>query len=108
MGLAEKAGALAVGSASVARAVESGRAKLLVVAGDASERTTSRFQRLAGRRFLEIIRVSDRESLGRALGSPRPVAIAAVTDESFASGLLKHREVLRPLSGRGGEDQWQK
>jgi len=88
-----------MGVAAAARAVRTGRAKVVVTATDASP---LQLAKLGGKRrgSSRVPRrgVGDRRSLGRALGGG-PVSAAAVTEAGFAEQLL--RRLPDPDSDRG-------
>jgi len=88
LGLARKAGALAVGSDAVEIVLAKGRAKLVVFASDAGKSTLSKFKTICDDKGVPIRMASTKEDLGGALGR-RQVAVAAVTDVNFAARMLK-------------------
>jgi len=86
LGMARRAGALAAGDFAARKAVEQGRARLVLLATDAGRSVTRQFQRLSRAGGIDLIHWGDKELLGRLLGlSPRTVVV--ITDESFARGL---------------------
>lgn len=87
IGLARKAGALEVGADAVEFALAKGKVKLLILASDAGRDTVGKFSSMSGQRGIPVMRASDRESLGRALGRSQ-VAVAAVTEVHFAKRML--------------------
>ncbi|HIW34247.1 MAG TPA: ribosomal L7Ae/L30e/S12e/Gadd45 family protein [Candidatus Paenibacillus intestinavium] len=89
LGMAMRAGKLATGDEIVLKAVRAGKAKLVIVAGDASENTKKKFSDKCGSYNVKLIEAYDRESLGRAIGKPDRVIIA-VTDVQFAQLIAGH------------------
>lgn len=94
LGLARRAGSLAVGTRAVLEAADEGDLRVTVVAADAGENALGRLTRV-----LEgpepVVRAADRRGLGEALGRG-PVVALGVTDAGLA------REVRR-LAGDIGE-----
>ena len=88
LGLAMRAGKLAIGEGKAEDAIRGGEAKLVILSDDASENTTKKFANMANFRNLDIIRPTDRNELGEAIGRPFAV-IMAVTDEGFAKQLCE-------------------
>ena len=86
LGLAQRAGALERGTGSTQRAVRDGRARLVLVARDASEVQLEKVLKLLRHRDIPCVTVGDRAELGSAVGSA-PLSAVAVTDENFASQL---------------------
>jgi len=98
LGLARRAGCVALGVAATARAIRDGRAKLVIAASDASPVQLAKLG--AGNEASTVPRreAGDRRSLGHALGGG-PVSAVAVTEAGFAEQLL--RRLPDPDSGRG-------
>ncbi len=82
------------------RSVRSGRARLVVVAGDVAPGQRPKLERTLAGRPVPVVILGTRESLGTAVGARAPLSAVAVTDPSLA------REIGRRLSdGEGrGED----
>lgn len=88
IGIAKKAGALAVGETDAGTACRSGKAKILLLASDASENTVNRAENfIAGRRTVLIKSQYTKAALGDMTGS-RACALAAVTDMGIAASIL--------------------
>lgn len=96
LGLALRGGRLAVGDEPSALAAEAGRARLILLAADAGERTVRRGTRLAeeGRCLLLTLPWSKTE-LGGALGRSS-AAVAALTDTGLANALAQKLAALDP------------
>jgi len=67
-----------VGAKQTAQAIRGGRALCIYVAGDADRKVTAAVLELAGEAGLEIVEISDMESLGRACGIDVKAAVAAI------------------------------
>jgi ribosomal protein L7Ae-like RNA K-turn-binding protein len=89
LGLARKAGRLALGEAAAEQAVRRGEAVLLLVAGDAGSNAVRQAERRAAAAGLELIALPrTKAQFGRAMGR-ETAAVAALTDEGFAAALRK-------------------
>lgn len=86
--MAKKARALVTGDIACENAVLRTRAKLLILANDASERTLRKFTGYAQTNKIPILHTCSKNDVGKALGT-RPVAVVCVTNESFAKGFVK-------------------
>ena len=93
LGLATKAGKVASGEFCrefcTEKEVKSGRAALVIVAGDASENTKKRFRNMCSFYKVPIYFYKDKDTLGHAMGKEFRASLA-VTDEGFAKGIRKH------------------
>jgi len=88
IGLAKRAGKLALGADATLEALNRGRVQLLIFAEDASSRTLEKFEKAAAKDAISVIRLAEKANLGRALGR-ESAAVIAITDPSFAAGLLR-------------------
>ena len=89
LSLARKAGRIEVGEAPVAACTRAGKARLTVVAGDASDHTLRRVQSLVSGTEQPFLRVPyDKDQLGSALGRSA-VAVASLTDPALALAFVK-------------------
>ncbi len=96
LGLMRKARALEPGEANTGAAVRGGRAKLLLLASDASDNARKRAETFAfGRRVITLPLPFDKEELAGCLGTGE-CAMAAVTDLGFAAALTALLEQLDP------------
>lgn len=98
LGLARKAGRLAVGNDAVGQALHTGSAKILIVAQDAANNTVRRFANRRGTVPLYTLPCT-RETLGAAIGY-RSCAVCAVCDEGFA-GAFRKAVSVPPAQGTG-------
>ena len=86
LGIARRAGRVALGTRAVAMAARRGRLALLVVAGDASRGALDRLPPRA--RQASRVTVASRRALGRALGR-NGIAVVGVTDVALARRILE-------------------
>lgn len=89
IGLATKAGKTVSGEFSTEKEVKSGRAALVIVAGDASDNTKKKFQNMCDFYEVPIYFYKDKDTLGHAMGKEFRASLA-VLDEGFAKGIRKH------------------
>jgi ribosomal protein L7Ae-like RNA K-turn-binding protein len=95
LGLARRAGRVSGGTEAVRQTIRDGRAKLVVMATDASETQLDKIRSTIHNRTIPQVHLGDRNMLGAAIGSP-PLAAVAVTDASFAARLLEELEHDEP------------
>ena len=88
LGLARRAGRVSGGTEVVRQAIRDGRAKLVVMATDASDTQLDKIRSTIHNRTIPQVHLGDRNMLGAAIGSA-PLAAVAVTDASFAARLLE-------------------
>ena len=89
IGLAKKAGQLAVGEEPTGAAARARDARLILVASDAADNSVRRVEHFADAGQCLWCRIgADKASLGRAVGRSS-CAMAAVTDIGFASAIAK-------------------
>ena len=87
LGLARRAGALERGTGSTQRAVKDGRARLVLLAQDASQVQRDKVLKLLRHRETPRVVLGSRAELGAAVGSA-PVSALAVTEAGFANQLV--------------------
>ncbi len=94
IGLATKAGKTASGEFCTEREVKSGKAKLVILAEDASGNTKKKFQNMCD--FYQVpIRLSyGKEALGHAMGKELRASLA-ILDEGFAGSILKQLDTRK-------------
>jgi ribosomal protein L7Ae-like RNA K-turn-binding protein len=83
LGLAMRAGKVASGEEIVLQEIRSGRAKLVILANDASANTTKKFTDKCRTYQVPLLRLGEKEELGRAIGKGQR-AVIALLDEGFA------------------------
>ncbi len=88
LGICAKAGQLSSGEFMVEKSVKEKRAKLVILAGDASENTTKTLTSLCHNHQTTAIIYGTKETLGQAVGKTYRASIA-ILDDGFAKGLLK-------------------
>ena len=94
LGLARRAGLLAVGATAVEKLVRMGRRPVVVIARDASPNQRRRWLALRPVRGHVTGRVT-REDLAQRLGR-RDLAVVAVSDRGFVRGLIELGVVAEP------------
>jgi ribosomal protein L7Ae-like RNA K-turn-binding protein len=88
LGLAMKARKLVSGELAVENAVRSGKAKLVIVAEDASENTKKSYRDLTNFYKIPIYECVTKIDLGMAIGKASRVAVAIV-DTGFSKAITK-------------------
>lgn len=94
IGLAMKAGRCTSGEMMTENETKSGKAKLVIVAADASENTKKKFRDMCEFYKVPIHFYGDKDTLGHAMGKEFRASLA-ILDEGFADGIqkeLKNRE----------------
>ncbi|PTL39620.1 hypothetical protein C6Y45_04690 [Alkalicoccus saliphilus] len=91
LGLMQRAGALITGEELVVKAVQSNKAKLVVLAEDASANTEKKISDKCRYYNIPLYRLGSRDDLGAAVGKERRVVIA-VTDTGFADAYQKNEK----------------
>jgi ribosomal protein L7Ae-like RNA K-turn-binding protein len=86
LGLGQKAGKLVSGEFAVRKNVQSGKARLILLATDCSENTKKSYQDLANYYGAQIISVLSTEQLGACIGRGKRAAVA-VLDDGFKQAL---------------------
>ncbi|HEY8391890.1 MAG TPA: ribosomal L7Ae/L30e/S12e/Gadd45 family protein [Capillibacterium sp.] len=81
LGMARKAGKLALGFTAVSLAVKRGRAVLVLLATDTSTYTREKMERLCRRHQVSLYYVANRYELGRALGKTSQAVVALLSPE---------------------------
>jgi ribosomal protein L7Ae-like RNA K-turn-binding protein len=88
LGLAQRAGAVERGVDAARRAVREGRARLVLIAGDASATQLKKIMGLLEHRPVPRRHVADRATLGAAVGGP-PLSAVAITRRELAESMLE-------------------
>lgn len=86
LGLCMRAGLLSAGEVSAESAIKSQKAKLLIVADDASANTKKKFNNSAKFYKVKLVYYGKKEDLGKAVGKAER-SVMAVCDEGFAKKL---------------------
>lgn len=98
MGLANRAGALAVGQASAREAFRDGRAALLIMAQDAGSAAQQKFGAQAERKRVPLVVARSGASVGASLGREF-VSVTAVCPSAFAVDLERTARWIVSLGG---------
>ena len=89
LGLMRRAGKLSIGEEGTGQAARAGKAKLILLASDASDNARDRAEGFARRGGTALVRLrADKAALASALGVAGG-AMAAVCDAGFARALLE-------------------
>lgn len=86
LGFAQKAGKIASGDQAVENAVKSGKARLLLIAADASDNTRKSYRDMATYYQTDYREGLAKDLIGNAIGKP-PRAAAAILDPGFAKAI---------------------
>lgn len=93
LGLAMRAGKLITGDEIVLKAVRTGGAQLVIIAGDASENTKKKFRDKCHTYNVPLAIGFDRGALGECIGKSERVVLA-VTDPGFVRLISKEMSIL--------------
>lgn len=101
LGLARKAGALTVGSSLSLAAVKDKKAKVLIVATDASENTRAECEKAKGLKNLTVLSLFTKEELG-SIVAKEEISVVAVTKKDFSDNVkrLAGVETAQPAKGK--------
>lgn len=88
IGLAHRAGKVKFGVFLTLSQIENGRARLVIAPCDIGKSNRKAIEAKCGERGVPLIFVSDKKTLGKALGKEELAALA-VTDDNFKSAILK-------------------
>lgn len=88
IGLATRAGKTASGEFMTEREIKSGRAALVIVAGDSSDNTRKKFLDMCGFYEVPIYIYADKDTLGHAMGKEFRASLA-ILDEGFATECIE-------------------
>lgn len=84
--LANKAGKLVTGEDAVRNSIRSGKAKLVIIAEDASDNTKKRFSNSAAFYNISFVTWGLKEDLGSCIGKSER-SVLGITDENFSWSL---------------------
>src|SRR5687768_12747193 len=101
LGLAQRAGAVVRGVDGARRAIRDGRARLVLIAEDASAAQLKKITQLLEHRAVPRRVAGGRVALGAAVGGS-PLSALAVTRQEFADSMLRH---LPDDRGGGGTEE---
>ncbi len=88
IGLAKRAGKIQSGEYCTEKSVKSGKAKLVLIAADASAGTRKKFRNMTDFYHVAAVEYSTKEELGSCIGAQLRSCVA-VEDEGFAGSMLK-------------------
>ena len=88
IGLAMKAGRCTSGETMTENETKLGRARLVIVASDASDNTKKKFRDMCEFYKVPICFYGDKDTLGHAMGKEFRASLA-ILDEGFADGIRK-------------------
>lgn len=93
---------LASGELAAEQALRRGKAELLILAADASEKTREKFINLAARNRVPAYLMGTRDALGAALGKAHRAAVV-IQSKDFAKGMvgILRQEGHEPLTEQG-------
>lgn len=91
--LSAKAGKMGSGEFTVEKAVKSKKARLVLVAGDASANTRNRFQNMCAYYQVPCYLFATKEQLGRAVGKEFRASLVCL-DENLAKAIIGQLEVM--------------
>jgi len=95
IGLAVRAGKVAFGVFMTEKALDEGRAKLVVASEDIGASNRRKIEGKCKNCGIELIFYSDKASLSRAVGK-KDVPAVAICDEGFADSILKKYSRQKP------------
>ena len=88
LGLARKAGKISFGTQSCIEAIEKGKAKLVIIAEDCSDRTKKNFEDISNTANVPIRVIGTIENISKCIGQNNK-AVIVVRDENFAKEIIK-------------------
>ena len=88
LGIATKAGAMTFGTEAVKESIESKKAKLVIVANDASDKTIDNFIFICKNNKLPIIKFGTIDTLSKAIGKPNK-AVISIKDRNLSEEIYK-------------------
>ncbi len=86
LGFAQRSGNLVSGEQAVEGSIRRGRAKLVLLATDASKNTAKKFGNLAATHGIKVLQFQDMMTMGQWIGKARR-SVVAVTDSGFAKSI---------------------
>lgn len=92
LSLAQRAGKVSSGEFKTEESVKAGKAKLVVLASDASDNTKKKFMDMCSYRNVPVIVYSDKEELGHYIGKEFRATLA-VTDEGLSKKIIQESNV---------------
>ncbi len=102
LGISAKAGKLKSGEFSTLEAIRSGKAKLVIIAEDASAGTAEKFRNKCGSYQVPMFRFGEKETLGRSVGKEERSSLA-ILDEGLAGSLIRELSRKAEVKNNGKE-----
>lgn len=91
LGIARRAGKLITGFDAAAASAAAGKAALLLMAADLSEKTAKELRYAAREKKIPLARMPlNKEETGAACGFQKPVGVLATEDRGFATAMGRH------------------
>jgi len=91
LGLATKAGKVTSGEFMTEKAVKEGKAKIVIVADDASDNTKKMFRNMCEYYHVPMFTMCKKEQLGHVIGKQFRASVA-VLDDGFSKAIMKQFE----------------
>ncbi len=88
LGLATRSRNVVSGEFSTEKAIKENKAKLVIVACDASDNTKKNFKDSCSYYHVPYMELATKEELGRSMGKEMRASLA-ITDEGFANSIIK-------------------
>lgn len=88
IGISAKAGKIAYGAEQVSEFIEKNKAKLVIIAENASSKTKENFEFLCKKKKINIITYQTIESLSKAIGKQNK-AVIAILDKNLGEEIYK-------------------
>ena len=92
LGMSRRAGRLSIGFDAVLGEIASGKAKLILLAADASSKTCKEIRFAVTKHSAAVplcTLAADKQTLAQVLGLQKPVGVCCVNDAGFAAALQK-------------------
>ena len=89
LSIAQRAGKVASGEFMTETSVKEGKSHLVIIAGDASDKTKKKFTDMCAFRKVPILILSDRDGLGHAIGKDFRSSLS-VNDEGLAAEIRRN------------------
>ena len=102
LSLCQKAGKVASGEFGAESSIKSGRAWLVVVAGDASENTKKKFRNMAAFYQVRYVVLSDKDTLGALLGKAQR-SVLTIEDQGMAKAFAQKNQISFDSEGGNGK-----
>lgn len=106
LGLACRAGKIAVGTKAATDSIRSEKAKLALLASDAAPNASKRITDACSAHGVRLYKLTDytKETLGKALGKSSEAVAIALTDPQFAKAVTQLISTIETTSEAGNSD----